>query len=125
MHAGQYLCTYGACWHRAASERARLGTCSAVGVGARLPHVSLAVVQRLQPQDAGERAEDLAASEEPDEPQWGEAAQLEGRSRLAVKRLAHAHEREQQRGGGEARRAQVGGAQRGAGDAGGEDAPAE
>ena len=52
------------------------------GRGARLPHVSLAVVQRLQPQYAGEAAEDLAAAEEPDEPQRREAAQLEGLSRL-------------------------------------------
>ena len=52
------------------------------GRGARLPHVPLAVVQRLQTQDAGEAAEQLAASEEPDEAQRREAAQLEALPRL-------------------------------------------
>lgn len=52
-------------------EKTRHVSCYAetreAGRGARLPHVSLAVVQRLQPQDASEAAEHLAASEEPRE----------------------------------------------------------
>ena len=89
--AYRYRMPHAACrMPHAASERRGEETCHVscyaetreAGRGARLPHVPLAVVQRLQTQDAGEAAEHLAAPEEPDEAQRREAAQLEALPRL-------------------------------------------
>ena len=87
-----------------------------------LPHVALAVVQRLKPQDEREHAQQAAAPEEPHEAERVGALELESHARLRLERLAYARKGEQQRRARERRRHRVGGAQRGPVDASREEA---